>query len=113
MKPKTSFAAELARAHALQIWNWILSWTIPQVISDCENISVCVRVSHAERLDEYRQHNTELRNIALRILRSFKNSKNPKQRTRARSLRAWALRQHKANFDLSKTVPDATSSCSK
>jgi Putative metal-binding motif len=112
MRPKTNFASELERAHALQIRNWILSWTIPQVISTCENVKICVRVSHAATLAEYRQHNDELRDIALSILRAFKNSKNLRQRSRSKSIRAWALRQHKANFDLSKTVPDATSSCS-
>jgi Putative metal-binding motif len=109
---KKFIAETLAKAHDLQVRNWILSWQIPQVVTTCESSVLCVTTSNLSQLSEYRQHNTELRNLALAVLRRMRTKSGTNQHTRAKDLRAWAARQHKRNLDLSFTVPDTNFACS-
>jgi hypothetical protein len=44
----------LVDAHNLQVTNWILSWTLPEIITSCKNDIVCFKSSNVSKLDTYR-----------------------------------------------------------
>jgi hypothetical protein len=44
----------LVDAHNLQVTNWVLSWTLPEIINSCQNDIVCFKSSNVERLNTYR-----------------------------------------------------------
>jgi hypothetical protein len=53
-----------ARAHTLQIRNWTLSWQLPNLAVVCGDSPLCLKISNMDKVNEYRQHNVELRNLA-------------------------------------------------
>lgn len=113
-KLKTYIKSTLAKAHTLQLANWILSWTIPSVITTCKDVSpVCVTTSNLPKLVEYRGRNDELRNLALDVLSKIKAKKGNKAFTRAKSTREWAEMTHLKNLNESFTVPETNFACTQ
>jgi hypothetical protein len=50
----------LVDVHNLQVTNWILSWTLPEIITSCKNDIVCLKSSNVSKLDAYRVNATAL-----------------------------------------------------
>lgn len=95
-----------ARAHELQLRNWVLSWTIPQIINRCTNTVLCAEKSNAEITAEYRKHNMELYDLGADVV----------QRVAKSGQRSAALaRENKELFEenvrLVESVPGSTSVC--
>jgi hypothetical protein len=103
----------LQRAHRLQIRNWNLAYTLPRFVSSCAQPNQqCVTASNVSVLTEYRQHNQELRDLAVNIFTRIRRIK--KGKLNARETRIFGLidQQFNKNLALSLTVPDSQTTCS-
>ena len=100
-----------ARAHELQISNWILSWKLPIIVSQCENTSFCITTSNQSILDEYRRQSNELRKLGVR---ANKRAAKVGGKTNRRLIRLGKKNEglHKNNMMLADTVPVLQYSCS-
>jgi hypothetical protein len=109
-KQQEKLAEILEHAHDLQIRNWILSWTLPQIAVDCPaEVETCIEVSNLGILDEYRGHADELLKISKRLNRLLKkNGQKKRPRTRQRKR---AIELFKENMALADTVPEVQSDC--
>ncbi|HMO02926.1 MAG TPA: hypothetical protein PKD37_07770 [Oligoflexia bacterium] len=105
---KTSIAlAKIAvRANQLQVRNWIISWTIPSFPTTCANANFCATTSHANYLDEYRQHSSELRDMALEVAKMLRSRKLTHNST-VKAAQKW----HQESLKLSYQVPLTTTVC--
>ncbi len=98
-------------AHDLQIKNWVLSWTIPQVVLTCPDTEInCVEVSNEDKLSEYIARSEELRDLGIQAAKRLR-----RLRKNNRVARRWKKRvrkQHRENLAQADKVPLVTSSCS-
>lgn len=104
----------LTNVHELQIRNWILSWTLPRYANTCDDLTLCYSASNTTILDEYRSHNTELRDILfdyIKIARKEKLSNLP--RKLLKRFRRKGDRVSKTNVELSNSVPLEQHVCSE
>jgi hypothetical protein len=105
-------SSTLQTAHRLQLRNWMLSWTLPQVSTSCQTTStLCTTSSNLPILSEYRKNNTTLRDIALTVLNKIKAGRKGKLSARDKKLVTLAQKKYQANLNLSKTVPDQQYTC--
>lgn len=98
------------KAHQLQIRNWTISWWLPSLTVQCNEAWACATSSNLPILEEYRVHNTELRDLLFEVLAKLK--KITKKTVRAdKVLYEQGLTQHQKNIDLSNQVPETQSVC--
>jgi hypothetical protein len=98
------------RAHALQIRNWILSWTLPRTSITCIEAAICIRQSNLPVLDEYRTHAEQLLKLFYEVQQSHFKIQGPGP-NKERRLQARAEALYKANIELAGTVPEFQSVC--
>ncbi len=98
------------RANQLQIATWILSWTLPAIITDCpEALDNCVRVSTSDTTRNYNANNFELFKLSKRTVRKLRRFGVKK--SSLRKARRTARKLYQENFDRADTFPDASSQC--
>ncbi|RMG40581.1 MAG: hypothetical protein D6719_10550 [Candidatus Dadabacteria bacterium] len=98
----------IAAADDLKLKNWTLSWSVPQIITDCQEENLlCVTVSHANVIAEYEDNAAALRDLALTVARKLKKAGGVK----VRRFKKRAQRLYKKALEVSGVVPDSTTSC--
>ena len=107
-------ASELSSAAALYQETWNLVWKIPQIIKSCENQSLCVSISNASAISDYRARalslNALVRGAADRILR--RSSALPRSaKRRVQTLRRAAISAQSAAQKVADQVPTTSSTC--
>ena len=100
------------RVHALQIRNWVISWTLPRLSRVCSaGGEFCAKSSTVGLLNEYRQHAEEIlkihNDVAARVVKLRKT-----QTRQVRNLVRQGRDQYATNIALTTSVPVAQYSCS-
>jgi hypothetical protein len=111
-KTKASIRATLAEVHRLQIRNWVLSWIVPQVSTQCTNTIFCVSSSNDQTINEYRVHARELQLIGQRLADTLRIARGGKLKPSDKLLVKRNVDVYKHNIELTKQVPRTQSSCS-
>ncbi|MCB0332440.1 MAG: putative metal-binding motif-containing protein [Bdellovibrionales bacterium] len=96
-------------AHELQTLNWILSWTLPNVISECPASEYCVTTSNVESLDIYRERSEALRDLGRQAIRRLKRAQ--KSMKGIRKLRRRINSAHTTNLGVAEQVPETYTAC--
>ncbi len=96
-------------AHELQIANWVLSWTLPNILSQCPSSEFCVTTSNVESLDVYRERSEELRDLGRQAVRRLKRAQ--KSMKGIRKLRRRINTAHTTNLGVSEEVPETYTAC--
>ncbi len=107
-KTKAYAAKLLTDAHALQVRNWILSWTIPSVNRQCAESLACFSISNQSFVDEYHLHNSELRKLGLDAIKKWQKLTS---KTKVRSSKALIEKLFSQNKALADTIPQSTFKC--
>lgn len=96
--------------HNLQLRNWLLSWTLPVVVRECEETEFCTSVSNLPILDEYRVHNLELLNYGLASLKKI--AKKFKFETKIdKKFRKSLTKQYELNESEADIIPTTQDVC--
>lgn len=95
------------KAHSLQLRNWVLSWTLPQIINKCPSVSFCIEQSNTGIIEEYRNHSLELRQLGELVIKRLKKLKIPTAKFVKQNNQI-----HADNITLTNEVPISTSVCS-
>ena len=94
---------------------WTTVWTnLPRIIVNCANAQICTETDLSVTISTYNTSSTQLRDIALNLLRRIKNirEKNDKAgRQGDNKLTQQANQLHEQNLGISSQVPRFTSSC--
>lgn len=108
-------AKEKKRAHDLQISNWVLSWTLPSVINDCDNAElVCASSSNLSILTTYRGQALELKKIALKAIKKINKLGGAKSYgVKMAQYKSGANTTFNNAIELSNTVPEVSFSCAQ
>ncbi|MCI5066324.1 hypothetical protein MRY87_11430 [bacterium] len=99
-------------ANTKQILNWILTWTLPRVVVQCENVAAtdfCVTSDNTGIVEEYINRAKELRDLgyqSARIVRRVTRNK-----TLARRHRRRHRRRYRRVIRLTRNVPDSQTFC--
>lgn len=106
--------SELSNATALYQETWNLVWKIPQIIKSCENQVLCVSISNAAAITDYRARalslNALVRGAADRILRRGASLPRSAKR-RVQTLRRAATSAQSAAQKVADQVPATSSAC--
>lgn len=98
----------LAKAHVLQVTNWVLSWTFPEVIVACENTIVCSQSSNLEKIDTYRSNAKKLLDLNTDLAKYYRKLKLM-GKARIQDRNGDVYYQHA--LELASTVPTSTTIC--
>ncbi len=107
----------LQQGEELYNQNWVLTWSIPQIITECTNAEFCVQVSNEDNIQGYNLNAEELysltRKTIRRMRRQIEERKNSSRRSRFGSKYFQRARdQFSEALALSSNVPPTTSDCS-
>ena len=113
-KTQTKFiSSTIQQAHRLQVRNWNLAYSLPRFVSSCQQPNQqCVTASNVSILSEYRQHNAELRDLALNVFKRLAKIRKGKLTARERKVFGRIEAQFNKNLALSQTVPETQTACS-
>lgn len=98
----------LAKAHTLQITNWILSWTLPEVIVSCENDIVCHQSSNVDKLNTYRTNAEALLALNNRVAYFYRKIRKA---GRAKVIQRNGEDVYRHAIELASGVPESTTVC--
>ncbi len=107
---RRTIAAGRKQAHALQIRNWTLSWTIPRISTSCTNTTFCTSVSNRAFIEEYRRNSESLRQMTIDALKLWQRVNRAARRHVPNYLRQ-ASRTHAYNERLLADVPRTQTAC--
>lgn len=98
----------LTKANQLQITNWILSWTLPEVIVSCENDIVCFQSSNVDKLTTYRTNAFSLLNLNKRVGYYYRKIRKA---GRAKIVDRNGEDVYKHAIELAASIPESTTVC--
>lgn len=102
----------VSKAQAINLQNWTLTWSIPQVITSCiGGESVCTTSDHSSSVNGYVTGTKGLQGIALDLIQKGK-AKKLIGAAKAKSLTNVVNQHASDNATLAATVPSTTTSCS-
>lgn len=107
---RNTVTAARTQAHALQIRNWTLSWTIPRISTSCANTTFCTSVSNVALIEEYRRNSESLKQMVTDALKLWQKVNRAARKHVATYLRQ-AARTHAYNENLLADVPTTQSVC--
>ncbi len=97
--------------------NWVLTWSIPQVITQCTNAEFCVQVSNADELQTYNTNAETLYTLTKKTIRRMRRQidkrKNSARKSRfGKKYYQRAREQYERTQAISAMVPEYASDCS-
>jgi hypothetical protein len=98
----------LEEAHNTQVINWILSWTLPEVITSCKNDIVCKQSSNVQTLSDYRNNAKYLLDLNDRAAAMLRKVGQP---GKGRVLERNGRLVYNHALELAATVPESTTVC--
>ncbi|MCO6429784.1 MAG: hypothetical protein J5J00_02905 [Deltaproteobacteria bacterium] len=90
---------------------WSTTWTLPRLVTTCENNTQCVSTSNVPTLSEYRRHSDELRVLAEEIAKRIGAIKTKKAKKQAAAIKKKAQSLSDANERNAELVPKASDQC--
>jgi hypothetical protein len=109
-KGNLTFANNQIRAsNDLHQQNWLLGWSLPQVVSNCINTQLCTNFDYSETINTYNTNTSEL------YKRTVQTVKRLRKQTRNKNAGAKILTKARAELNrglaASAVVPTSTSKC--
>jgi hypothetical protein len=111
------YARKIRReAEELYLKNWTLTWSLPQLITQCVNVEFCVQADNSQTLDEYESNSQRLftlnQGVIKRIRKVAGKRKKRSGKLRGSKMMQAARQQHRENLERSGSVPKTESVCS-
>jgi len=97
-----------ARSRALHNENWGIIWSIPQVITQCSNLTFCINKDNSSSKSTFAQNSEQHLGLATLVLRKIAAASSGKSKG---PLLARAQRLHQLNLQELEKIPDTFSAC--
>jgi hypothetical protein len=104
-----------AQADALYLENWTLTWSMPQIFTQCANVEFCVPADNSQTLEEYESNSQKLLTLntsVIKRIREIAGAKKKRGKLRGSKILKNARGQHRENLKRSSSVPKSESVCS-
>lgn len=99
----------LAQASNLYSSSWIITWSIPEVVSNCINTTaVCLRSDYTSNLSEYNSNAQSLANLVSEVIKFGKKSLSARDKKKFAELSNQGLAE---SLNFSGKIPTSSTSC--